>query len=154
MLLKISEKLNNLMQLADNLGFSIEKPKITFNLKGRVAGKAVSKKWEIRLNPHFLENGYFEDMLNQTLPHEFAHLICSKYFPEENGHGPYWKMVMRKLGLKPERCHDYDTSHIYCFHYQCHCREHYLSKVMHNKVKRGNSYRCKKCLAVLTYCGE
>jgi SprT protein len=47
-----------------------------------------------------------EDMINQTLGHELAHLVAYKVYGSW-GHDWKWRTVMRALGLDPSRCHSY-----------------------------------------------
>lgn len=70
----------------------------------------------IELSSILFRNGLEHDR-NDTFLHEVAHhLACRFYGYNEGfisadsvgyasaGHGPYWKLVMRALGQKPERC--------------------------------------------------
>lgn len=102
-------------------------PKIDFNLRGvRVAGKFLPGKDRIFLNIDYLlssDKRVANDMLADTLPHEFAHYAVYKIFgPEfmwtrrgqkQIHHGHKWKRMMLDLGVKPERCHDYRDSEAY-----------------------------------------
>lgn len=48
---------------------------------------------------------YPDEMLNDTIPHELAHLAAFTVYGD-SGHGPSWKKVMREIGLEPSRCHN------------------------------------------------
>lgn len=48
----------------------------------------------------------WEDMVNDTIPHEIAHLVCQRIPRLGKGHDNGWKRVCVSLGLKnPTRCH-------------------------------------------------
>lgn len=97
-----------------------------------------------------------EDFLEQTVPHEVAHIITEMFFKGEDkqyrGHGDFWKFVMKRFGKPPTRCHSYDVEHHVrhvekdTFSYVCsRCGAPYnLSKVAHNRVEnRTHRYACK-----------
>lgn len=98
--------LDTLLTLQSAYGRTFDIPKLVYKQIGRTAGRAFLSSWKIILNPDFLKNGHLEDMINRTLPHEIAHLVAYKLFGD-HGHGRGWKMVMRALGLEPNRCHTY-----------------------------------------------
>lgn len=91
-------------------------PEITYDLTGRVAGRARGNK-EIMINSVLLMEN-LDDFIQDTVRHELAHCID---YTNNNGwvrknnrfdvHGNSWKSVMRVLGDKnPQRCHSYDVS--------------------------------------------
>ncbi len=84
------------------------KPTVSFDLSGRCAGKAFCLKWEIKLNPVLMREN-LQDFLDDTIPHEWAHLVAFEVF-KERGHGAWWWWTMGRLNIKSTRCHDYDTS--------------------------------------------
>jgi SprT protein len=54
-----------------------------------------------------------EYVVNQTVPHEMAHLIAYAVFGTRiKPHGHEWKYVMRVLGKEPNRCHRLDTTSV------------------------------------------
>lgn len=84
------------------------RPAIKINKRLRsTAGRAF-----ISENPQYIDLAYCflvefpEDMLADTLPHEYAHIIAWNLF-QDPGHGKGWKHVMRSYGLEPTRCHNY-----------------------------------------------
>jgi len=128
----------------EHYGRSFDLPTVRFDLRGMAAGIAGSKR--IRLNPTFLQN-HPEDMLEQTIPHEVAHLLCDVMYPRERiGHGYRWKRVMREcFKLNPDRCHAYDVAHLHDFTYACvTCGKEYgFTKRRHFQVLRGRTYVCQ-----------
>lgn len=141
-------------------------PEVRFNTKGKTAGWAC---WNggrpyIDINPILL-NENVEEVVNQTVPHEVAHIVVNEVY--ENArvrdswtnrrqiapHGHEWQQVMRLFGKEPHRCHQMDTSTIQKlrsrgnrFVYKCNCMEHEVSITRHNRVSfKGMIYRCRLC---------
>lgn len=132
-------------------GTALPYPTLRFDLRGMTAGQAYSGRNLIRLNPLLLhENG--EAFLQQTVPHEVAHLVADKLFgPGIRPHGREWQSVMAVLDASSERCHRFDTSRAAAyrqrrFSYACGCtRLHELSATRHNRIQRGAAYLCRRC---------
>lgn len=92
----------------------IARPKLCFDLEGsRIAGMAVTRyrsaraleQW-LRLHPDLLQR-YPVRMIQQTVPHEIAHLVVDWYLPRRTApHGPEWMMVMVCFGRPPQPYHD------------------------------------------------
>lgn len=82
------------------------KPRVVIETAGKsTAGRATYKENLIQINWHFLLHNE-EYVINQTLPHEIAHLVSWQLWGREGaGHGAKWIEVMVKLGLEPSRCH-------------------------------------------------
>jgi len=136
-------------------------PNITYNLKGKVAGKAFYKTHNIRLNKDLLlvpDN--FEEMTLHTPLHELAHLIV-RFFVNKGffnryakPHGEEWKNVMCLLGEEPTRTHNMkivNKRKVKKILYVCDCtHEHWLTSIKHNKIQKKHcSYICKNCSGVL-----
>jgi len=85
------------------------------------------------------------------VPHETAHFLAYRLHGRGiRPHGLEWQAIMRRLGADPTRCHDYDIEGLSArrlsyFDYHCDCRDHRLSTIRHNKVRRGTSYLCRQC---------
>lgn len=93
-------------------------PSISYNLRGRVAGWAGCKfcmftrkatQFSLRFNRELIQGEHFEDMMNNTVPHEIAHLAC--YARPELGrkHDSGWRRVCIALGGDGNTRHDYDV---------------------------------------------
>jgi|SRR5579862_3076945 len=156
----------------------IPTPLLRFKQLGRTAGiyhyrRANDRPThsEIRINPDFFKN-YYDDMLNDTVPHEVAHYVSVFLFGhnEGGGHGWRWREVMRVIGIRAaDRCHQYALDGVAIrrgseanFKYTCRCdggeHEHWLSKRVHARhqsalVMGGKGYRCKQCRTNLVYKG-
>jgi len=92
----------------------IARPKLLFDLKGtQIAGMAVTgyknprqlEQW-VRIHPDLMQR-YPVRMIQQTVPHEIAHLVVDWYLPRgTEPHGPEWMMVMVYFGRPPRPFHD------------------------------------------------
>ena len=141
---------------------------ISFKLKGRSAGMYRVKrhsncfigyqKREIRYNS-FIFSKYFDDNFTTTIPHEVAHYISDVIYGLKNikPHGKEWKEIMQAFGANASVTANYDLSGIpvkrqTLFTYQCDCREHQLSSIRHNKIKKHRyQYLCNACKQVIQY---
>lgn len=133
-------------------GEAINLDHVRFDLKGKAAGQAIKNGdwYEIRVNPEIAAQNW-EEYLNQTIPHEVAHIVQYQIYPYCGGHGRAWKGIMRVFGKDPKRCHDYDLTNVTVrrqrrIRYECEpgC-EHMLTMTRHNKIQRkGDKYRCNK----------
>jgi SprT protein len=110
-------------------GLRFRTPIVRYGVKGGTAGRAKLREWIIDLNPILLMEN-IDEMVNDTVVHEFAHLVDYKLHPENferrlergrNGrmrwskrdvHGATWKGIMRTLGVTPTRTHNMDTSSV------------------------------------------
>ena len=149
-------------QARRHYGIRLPAATIDYSLRGRCAGQArVAANGEtlIRLNRKLLHEN-LADFLAQTIPHEVAHLVVTwqtrnrRHRPRP--HGPEWQAVMRDcFGLEPARCHDYATTPARVvprdYLYRCACREHRLTRIMHNKILRRARVWCKSCKRPLTF---
>jgi SprT protein len=125
-------------------------PVVVFDLKGAVAGQAWLGQNKVRLNLALLNNpAYTEDMLNQTVPHEVAHLVTYRIWPTAKAHGRQWAYIMNLLGKPAKRCHQYEVEparkHARPHAYQCNCRVHMVTNVLHTRIQSGKQYKCRYC---------
>ena len=140
--------------------YSMPDVRLRYDLKGGRAGTANSSKNLIRINYVLLKEN-IEHYIKQTLGHEYAHLITdnlwlSNLISKPTAHGREWKKVMRRLRLRPDRCHSYDTSNAggkkqRQWKYYCKCpKPMTVSTTIHNKIRKGRKYRCNKCKTQIT----
>lgn len=126
---RVEKKLKDGIALAEKkYGQTFAMPKVTYDLRGRTAGTANYRTGHIRLNAVLLMENV-EDFLDRTVPHELAHLITDKVYPEAHDfagltitrrgirrvardvHGPRWQSVCLVLGMTDiTRCHQYDVT--------------------------------------------
>lgn len=123
---------------------------------------------ELRINPDFFKK-YYDDMLNNTVPHEVAHYIAVFLYGRHQGggHGWRWREVMAVVGIKAaERCHQYDMEGVKVragkeapFKYSCRCDSpHMVTRTVHQRHQASvaigkQGYKCTKCRQFLVYEG-
>lgn len=120
---------------------------IDYSLRGQCAGMAVKEgdMYTIRINidAYLLDP---ENMLNDTIPHEVAHLVMfqlQRHMPahrKEPAHGPRWQRICKSLGGSGDRCHALPlkpSRKTRKFLYELDSgREVILTSVRHNKLHR------------------
>ena len=157
---EIIERVSDLLQQCQQYFNQPFKPiEIRFDLRGKTSGMYVvkNKQQYLRFNP-LIFSKYFEDSLNNTVPHEVAHYVSHVLFGIKNirPHGKEWKSIMHTLGAEPRVTGDYDLSGIPVkrlrrFKYVCNCTAHELTTVRHNRIlRRKSQYFCLKCKGKLT----
>ena len=118
-------------------------PKIVYTTKGAAAGWAMTSQNLINLNPILLMENQM-DCIEQTVVHEFAHIVDAIINRENHEsshdcftgrrtkrsiHGATWKNIMVLFGVNPSRCHSYDMTTIAAkntrekYEYVCGCGE-------------------------------
>jgi SprT protein len=137
-------------------------PTIKYTLRGAVAGTAIAfPTMEINYNLGLAwEN--LRDFLDNTIPHEIAHIFTDKRSNSRESHGPEWKRVMVAMGLNPSRCHDYDMTNAQArkverpYIYKCACKEHRVTKLIHKKFLQhgGRYWICTECKKDMVYSRE
>lgn len=116
---KVQEKCKQVIEAAKRLyNVDLSVVRVGFNLKGRVAGWAQWKRqlgvtsYTVRFNHDMISRGDEEvlrDMVEDTVPHEFAHIVC--YMRPELGknHDDGWRRVCIALGGTGKRTHDLEV---------------------------------------------
>jgi SprT protein len=144
-------------------------PEIKFNLKGgTVAGRCVyylDGRGELEFNPIIMEDNW--DDFDQTVIHEVAHycvfLLYGALYKDKRRvvHGNEWKRMMKFLGGKIIRCHNYNTKRASkrCrtqrkWEYKCDCSTHLISTTLHNRMLRGQMRICVDCKTPIKYVGN
>lgn len=130
-------------------------PTVSFNLRGRVAGWAgctlcrvtrTASNFRLRFNCELIEGKHFDDMVNNTVPHEIAHLVCYARPDLGSKHDAGWQRVCLALGGDGKRCHTYEVSlRGGGFTYRATCGTLLtVSRQIHNKIQQGQSRVLKK----------
>lgn len=114
----VRTKTKQVLDQANKLyGVSIN-PVVSFNLKGRVAGWAGCKRcrltgaardFTLRFNQELISGKHFDDIVNETVAHEAAHLVCFSRPDLGHNHDAGWRRVCLALGGNGKTRHDYDV---------------------------------------------
>ncbi len=148
---------------SDYFGKKFKTVDVTFDLSGGTAGMyrvAARQRW-IRYNPYIFSR-YFDDSLQNTVPHEVAHYItdCLYGLRKIRPHGIEWKNIMQVFDVEPEVTGHYNLEGIpqrrqQRHDYFCGCRQHRLSSVRHNRIqKKQAAYYCRYCKQALHKTGQ
>lgn len=126
-------------------------PKVSFKYKlTQTRGLAICMKNELVFTiPYYkIEK---ESFLNDCIPHEIAHLVDFA-LNKKIGHSYRWKRICRHLGGTGDRCFSIDTKQYKdTYVYTCKCRDFHLSKIIHNKMLKGQRRHCIDCNGTLQY---
>lgn len=171
---KAVQKLTELFERAErkhlkvpkDLGINVD---VSFNLTSVTTGGFATYNWTqktmtLEFHKNALET-YSDEYINQTVTHEFCHLICYLNYPSDSGHGKFFKSLMRNFGAEPKRCHNYDLRQFkpsravrktaQKFEYRCDCMVHPIGKTRHNNIQKAKtSFHCKHCRKTLVYVNE
>lgn len=138
----------SLVQKAElQLSRTFPPPLITYRRSGKNAGTAFLQQNRMNLNPVlFSENR--EAFFSDVIPHELSHLLVFQLYGRVKPHGKEWQYIMQDVfGCNPSATHNFDLAplKLNTFRYRCACGPVDLSVRRHNKVLRGQSYRCRRC---------
>lgn len=134
----------------------LPEPEVRFDLRGQGAGQArIQPRGSrrrpdiIRLNPALLA-GHPREMLEETVPHEIAHLVVARRHGRRVApHGPEWRAVMADFGVPARACHTLPAEpsrRLRRYRYRCACPEGVeLTSIRHNRARRGTRYLCRRC---------
>ena len=109
---QVIDKCKQVYEIALRLyGVNLNVVRIQFNLKGRVAGWAQQKRgiYTCRFNYDMISRGdavALRDMIEDTVPHELAHIVCFMKRELGRNHDGGWQRVCRALGGTGKRTHD------------------------------------------------
>lgn len=118
---------------------------VRFDLKGRAAGMACRRanSYYMRFNAEMMTRDAFDHVLNNTVPHEIAHIVCMMNPRLGRNHDAGWTRVCRLLGGNGERCHSeevvYGKGNTYEYVTDRGHRVR-VSSAIHGKIQRGVVY--------------
>ena len=143
---QVRAKVAELILRANRL-YNIQMPSVDvrFDLRGKSAGEAgyrVFGQFYVRFNVDMIANDSWEKILNDTVPHELAHVVCF-FRNTDNGHGAAWRQVCRALGGTGERCHKEAVTYAKgrTYYYRTTVGKIVaLSQVRHRRVQQGQVY--------------
>ena len=108
---KATEVFAKAKELYPHLSLMLDKVGIRFDLKGRAAGIACARNgrdgrsYYMRFNTDMLAREAADHVINETVPHEIAHIICFMDPSLGRGHDRGWANVFRRLGGSGDRTH-------------------------------------------------
>ena len=101
--------------LYPHLAAALDKVQVRFDLKGSAAGQArgsaygTQASFKVRFNRDMLKREAFDHVLNSTVPHEYAHIVCFMDRSLGAGHDDGWARVCKNLGGTGKRLHSEDV---------------------------------------------
>lgn len=143
---QIIERFNAITKQASTL-FSLDLSNVGlhFDLKGRAAGMACRRgsQYYVRINTDMLKREAFDHLINDTIPHEVAHIVCFMKPSLGNNHDYGWASVCRKLGGSGTRCHSEEVVYGKGVTYEYTTTTGHtvrISERIHKNIMRGSSY--------------
>jgi predicted SprT family Zn-dependent metalloprotease len=137
----------------------LSKTAIRFDLKGRCAGTAqmrgsrLAPQLIMRFNADMLTREAFDHILNDTVPHESAHLVCFLNPMLGRNHDYGWSRVCKALGGSGARCHKeevvYGKGNTYEYTTTVG-KQVRLSDHHHKRVQRGETLRYRNGMGSVT----
>lgn len=135
-------------------GVKIE-PQILFNLTGRTAGYAScrfcmftrkAQDFKLRFNREIIQGKHFQDMMDNTVPHEVAHLVTYARPDLGRKHDTGWRLICLALGGNGNTRHNYETTPKGGgITYRATCgTEVTVSKLIHTKIQAGQGRVLRK----------
>jgi SprT protein len=152
--------IKNLDKANNHFNLNLSCVGVKFFRKSKTAGYVIPGRDNIVYLNIDLFKANFAHFINDTIPHEVAHLFAhhfnTKLKKKEGIHGSTWKTIMSKIyGINAKRCHELDLSGIDLpkskFKYICLCKKHLVGDIIHNKIEKGSRYECQKCKSSLTF---
>jgi len=118
---------------------------VRFDLKGRSAGMASrrSSTYYVRFNADMLTRDAFSHVINDTVPHEYAHIVCFMNPNLGRNHDAGWARVCEQLGGSGARCHKEEVvfGKGTTYEYTATCGNKVrVSQVMHSRIQAGKVY--------------
>ena len=142
-------------KIRNEYGIDCSDVTISFNLRGRTAGWAGCKRpmfggagsdFFVRFNVDMIAGDSFDHIINDTVPHEFAHIVCYKRPELGRNHDQGWKNVCWTLGGSAKRCHNEQVVFAKgrTFQYLTTIGIlHTVSEKIHRKIQTGAAYRIR-----------
>lgn len=150
----VMDKAIQMWNLTEVIHLDLHTVPVTFDLKSsRSLGvhsckicKASHESWDhkLRFNPQMLNDVNFQELINDTIPHEVAHLVCTLIFGPGQGHNKNWQHIAKKLGADPSTKSStatlVSTTNRREFLYIVAGEEIRLTATRHNKILKGTTY--------------
>ena len=127
-------------------GVDMSRVQVRFDLKGTAAGMAGMQGLRsaptcyLRFNTTMIDGAGYEHVLNDTVPHEVAHMVCFMNPRLGKGHDSGWARVCRALGGTGDTRHNEEVLYARGNTYEYTCTEGNttrFSEQRHRKIQRG-----------------
>lgn len=131
-------------------GVDLSMVEIRMDLKGVCAGIAGRDRrgWYLRFNTVMINSNGYDHIINDTVPHEVAHIVCFFKPTLGNNHNRGWARVCQELGGTGERCHNEEIVYAKGKTYEYTCSQGTtirLSEQRHKRIQqRGVTFNLKK----------
>jgi predicted SprT family Zn-dependent metalloprotease len=140
---------------AELYGLDMSRVSLRFDLSGRCAGQAIRRgnQYTIRFNRDMLTREAFDHLLNNTVPHEAAHIACFMNPALGSDHNSGWARVCAALGGNATRCHKEEVVYGKGYTYEYTTDRGHKVRVgdkYHRDVQAGRPLRYKKGLGTVT----
>jgi predicted SprT family Zn-dependent metalloprotease len=143
---QITDKCNALIAVAnDRLGITLPPIAISFRLRGTCAGMAKRRgtRYSMEFNGEMITREAFDHVINDTVPHELAHIVCFAFPRFGKNHDGGWAHICRTLGGSGARTHNEDV--VYAkgrtFEYTSTTgHKHNVSEQRHRKIQAPGNY--------------
>lgn len=87
-----------------------------------------------------------------TIIHEYCHLLDKFLYGSMDQHGPNWQNLMKKLGFEPTRCHNVNIEGLRTEYFRnCPCGARLrFGPTIYRKMKAGQIRGCGRCRKTFT----
>lgn len=147
---EVVEKCHKLFERCKELyGMDLSQVGIRFDLSGRNAGQAWKRgnHYYMRFNTEMMTRESWNHIINETVPHEIAHIVCFMNPRKGSNHDYGWASVCRALGGSGRRCHNEDVVFGKGLTYEYTTttgKKMRISQARHSKIQRGVVYNFVK----------
>jgi len=122
-------------------GVDLSRVQVLFDLKGRCAGQARRRgvNYSVRYNLDMMMRD-LDDMVNDTVPHEIAHIVCFMKPTLGRDHDYGWQHVCHQLGGTGKRTHDLEVVYGKGLTYEyttSNGSKVRLSELKHKRIQKG-----------------
>lgn len=145
---EVISKISKLVEQANQLyGIKLPNIQLRFDLRGRCAGQAIRRglQYSMRFNTDMMQNAGWDHLINDTVPHELAHIVCF-FRGNDSGHGANWRSTCIALGGNGQRCHSEQVVYAKGKTYAYTTTSGHVTNVserMHQRIQRGDRYSLK-----------
>lgn len=159
LLSRVAHFTNVVNDVFPTLNFPI--PEVEFYHKRKAAGLAWRKIHKVAFNTIIAQENI--DKFDETIIHELSHRVTvMMHGTTVKPHGDEFQKINSMLGGRESRCNNYSLENVphrtrkveRQFEYTCGCKTFKLTAVRHNRILKGQTYRCNDCHNTLIPVGQ